>query len=113
MIDKNKIYKTRDGREVRIYATDGIHPHEVHGAIKSTVSDGWIYYAWSADGSHQRDAILSLIEVRPRHKRTVWLNVYDDLTCSHENRKSADKEASPNRLACIKVELDFEEGEGL
>ena len=113
MIDINKKYRTRDGREVRIYATDGIHPHEVHGAIKSTISDGWIYYAWSADGSHQRDAILSLIEVRPRHKRTVWLNVYNNAIREWRTKEEADSCAGKDRMACIKVELDFCEGDGL
>jgi hypothetical protein len=114
MIDINKTYRTLDGREVRIYATDGTPPHEVHGALKSTASDGWIFYSWRADGKHHRDFVLGLIEVRPRHKRTVWLNVYDD----HPNvigwntKKDADEPAS-KRLACIKVDLDFEEGEGL
>ena len=110
MIDINKKYRTRDGREVRIYATDGIPPYEVHGSIKSTVSDGWISYAWSADGSHHRDAILSLIEVRPRHKRTVWLHVFKNgSVCATEETYYV----LAGRLACIKVELDFEEGEGL
>ena len=115
MIDINKKYRTRDGREVRIYATDGIFPYEVHGSIKSTVSDGWLYYAWSADGSHHRDAILSLIEVRPRHKRTVWLNVYEtEIHFSYDTKEEADSSVRrPKRLACIKVELDFEEGDGL
>ena len=115
MIDINKKYVTRDGREVRIYATDGIPPYEVHGALKSTVSDGWISYAWSKYGTHHRDAILSLIEVRPRHKRTVWLNVYGSgvvpEACSSKER--ADLAAACGRIACIKIELDFEEGEGL
>ena len=32
MIDKNKQYRTRDGREVRIYATDGYGHYPVHDA---------------------------------------------------------------------------------
>ena len=114
MIDINKKYRTRDGREVRIYATDGILPYEVHGALKSTISDGWLPYAWGPDGKHHRDFVLDLIEVRPRHKRTVWLNVYgrpDDVT-AYNNRWKADQSVSP-RIACIKVELDFAEGDGL
>ena len=34
MIDINKKYRTRNGREVRIYATDGWSASPVHGAIK-------------------------------------------------------------------------------
>lgn len=33
MIDKNKKYRTRDGKEVRIYCTDGRGLYPIHGAI--------------------------------------------------------------------------------
>ena len=33
MIDKSKTYRTRDGREVRIYATDGVGDQAIHGAV--------------------------------------------------------------------------------
>jgi len=117
MIDINKKYRTRDGREVRIYATDGAFMR-VHGAIKN---DGaWHTASWSYAGlwiedesPHKND----LIEVRPRHKRTVWLNVHVNRSViAHNLKEEADKlfckDVAP-RIACIKVELDFEEGEGL
>ena len=113
MIDINKHYRTRDGREVRIYATDGAYG-KVHGAIMT--NEGWEHRTWNSSGlivfcqEHDYD----LIEVRPRHKRTVWLNVYgrpDDVT-AYNDRWKADQSVSP-RIACIKVDLDFEEGEGL
>jgi len=54
--------------------------------------------------------LSDLIEVRPRHKRTVFLHVFKNSTvCATEE---AYYEIT-NRIACIKVELDFEEGEGL
>ena len=115
MIDINKKYRTRDGREVRIYATDGTDNQNIHGAVKD--HDGWTLAAWYSDGVHarsDRNGPRDLIEVRPRHKRTVWLNVYgrpDDVT-AYNDRWKADQFVSP-RIACIKVDLDFEEGEGL
>jgi hypothetical protein len=112
MIDINKKYRTRDGREVRIYATDGIESEEVHGSVKR--SYGWCAETWPINGLHSVDSSLDLIEVRPRHKRTVWLNMYgkpDDAT-AYIDKWKADQSVSP-RIACIKVELDFEEGEGL
>ena len=110
MIDINKHYRTRDGREVRIYATDGMPPYEVHGALKSTISNDWIPYAWAPNGKHHRDHVLDLIEVRPRHKRTVFLHVFKNgSVCSTEEAYYV----VTGRIACIKVELDFEEGEGL
>ena len=78
MIDINKKYRTRDGREVRIYATDGYGSYSVHGAVLT--EEGWFPRCWTEQGelSHARLAHSAhdLIEVRPRHKRTVWLAVY-------------------------------------
>ena len=111
MIDINKKYRTRDGREVRIYATDGEHGELVHGAIKHK-EYGWQSMLWFADGHYHdgENSCRDLIEVRPRHKRTVWLHVFKNSTvCATEE---AYYEIT-NRIACIKVELDFEEGEGL
>ena len=116
MIDINKKYRTRDGREVRIYATDGHGGTAIHGAIKISSGD-WMQESWWSSGqlltSLQSDS--DLIEGRPRHKRTVWVNVYGSgvvpEACSSKER--ADLAAACGRIACIKVELDFEEGEGL
>jgi hypothetical protein len=114
MIDKNRIYRTRDGREVRIYATDGEHGELVHGAVKHK-EHGWQSWIWFADG-HFLDGEknpLDLIEVRPRHKRTVWVNVYgDSKPALHLSRELADQYRC-DRIACVKVELDFAEGDGL
>jgi hypothetical protein len=112
MIDINKQYRTRDGREVRIYATDGGGPQPVHGAISGL--NFWSTANWSKNGSYTvvygQEHDNDLIEVRPRHKRTVWLHVFKNSTvCATEE---AYYEIT-NRIACIKVELDFEEGEGL
>ena len=110
MIDINKKYQTRDGREVRIYATDAGGPKKtVHGAVKE--KDGWYMLAWSKNGVVSNiDRNLDLIEVRPRHKRTVWLHVWENNTvCATEESYYV----PAGRIACIKVELDFSEGEGL
>jgi hypothetical protein len=113
MIDINKKYRTRCGREVRIYATDGVGKKSVHGAYFDDHVKGWISLVWTKFGrvdAYQELQPLDLIEVRPRHKRTVWLHVFKNGTvCATEE---AYYEIT-NRIACIKVELDFEEGEGL
>ena len=120
MIDINKKYRTRGGREVRIYAIDGWLDGMImtHGAVKNK-SGYWEIANWYTEhGKFYGDIInhpFDLIEVRPRHKRTVWLNVYGSgivpEACSSKER--ANLAAACNRIACIKVELDFEEGEGL
>ena len=110
MIDINKKYRTRDGREVRIYATDGCGEFQIHGAIKTDI--GWSCSEWKLNGQSyvNRSGPNDLIEVRPRHKRTVWLHVWNGGTvCATEESYYV----PAGRIACIKVELDFEEGEGL
>jgi len=119
MIDINKKYRTRDGREVRIYATDGDGSGSaIHGAVKNFY--GWVATVWNPDGKCHWGAgcygdptpANDLIEVRPRHKRTVWLNVFHHNVMAFFTSEGA-KSNGYGRIACIKVELDFEEGEGL
>jgi len=119
MIDKNKQYRTRDGREVRIYATDGVGSHPVHGAIKNP--DGWRQATWMRDGYWASvDMGSDLIEVKPRIKREVWVNVYEGeqqaMSWLFINRNLADSAAASckeERIACVKLTIDCEEGEGL
>ena len=115
MIDINKTYRTRDGREVRIYATAGGGPQPVHGAISGL--NFWSTANWSKNGSYTvvygQEHDNDLIEVRPRHKRTVWVTVYP-MNRYHISDENIQHDIyPPRRIACIKVELDFEEGEGL
>lgn len=115
MIDKNKTYKTRDGREVRIYAVDGGGAFPVHGAFGD---DGaWSVARWTKGGDWPFgvDSKLALIEVKPRIKREVWVNVYPGpIVCEIRHTKAdADDDAMLNRIACVKITIDCEEGEGL
>lgn len=110
MIDPAKTYRTRDGREVRIYAVDGEGVYPVHGSI---LEDGlWCPNQWKPDGnftlsggSHPSD----LIEVK--HKHVWWVNMYSNQAVGYFSKEKADLMASASRLACIRIE--FEEGEGL
>lgn len=125
MIDKSKVYRTRNGRDVRIYATDGVGCCAVHGAIYQPsgvdgVNSGqpgmeWSVTVWNIQGQHL-NRTFDLIEVRPRHKRVVWVNVYDNevIHGGWKTKERADECCHGNhRIACLRVELDFEEGEGL
>jgi hypothetical protein len=115
MISKDKTYRTRDGREVRIYATDGGSDYPVHGAILGRY--GWQQFMWRANGKSYFDDFddrpTDIAEVKPRIKRTVWINVYEDYVDLWHEKLPADLCAAANRLACVKVEIDCEEGEGL
>ncbi len=113
MIDPKKQYRTRDGREVRIYAVDGVEPLPVHGAIN--MGHVWKMAAWPRDGKLATSE-YDLIEVRPRIKREVWVNVYPlHVSVTYETKADADKGAyqQVNRIACVKLVIDCEEGEGL
>jgi len=112
MISMDKTYRTRDGREVRIYATDGGGMHPVHGSIK--MNYGWRSCTWLFDGRITcADSCGDLIEVKPRIQRTVWVNVYANGFSGWGDRETADANSSLTRLACIRVEIDCEEGQGL
>jgi hypothetical protein len=123
MIELGKQYKTRDGREVRIYAVDGGGRFPVHGAVKP--DDGtWRQEEWTLTGSYNGESShghtiahhLDLIEVKPRIQREVWVNVYAAWLQSdvvYQSKKSADEGSSPDRIACVKVVIDCEEGHGL
>lgn len=119
MIDINKQYRTRSGREVRVYTINGCGCYPIHGAIK--YDDGWHIEVWSAEGTYSypgSEHELDLIEVKPRIKRTVWLNIYQELNTittanAYRTQEDAEHWCSPDVIARVKIEIDCEEGEGL
>jgi len=117
MIDPKKTYRTRDGREVRIYAVDGGGIYPVHGAHLVGKYE-WKSGCWTRDGDYQNQFTLTdndLIEVRPRIQREVWVNVYPKHVADvvHRDKATADTIAYENRIACVKLVIDCEEEEGL
>ena len=117
MIDIKKQYRTRQGEEVRIYATDGDEDMPVHGAILT--KHGWKVNSWARDGKwcpNMTDKV-DLIEVKPRIKIDRWVNVYDDghvsLPYETEQKAHSWSGGSAKRIACVKLTIDVEEGEGL
>jgi hypothetical protein len=114
MISKDKTYRTRDGREVRIYATDGGGSYPVHGVHKGQ-DDVWVLGCWTHDGMVLKHGVseIDLIEVKPRIQRTVWLNVYENNVYPHSTKEFAMYCKNDGQLACVKIEIDCEEGEGL
>lgn len=114
-IEMGKTYRTRDGREVRIYAVDGESRYPVHGAYK-TDTGHFRSWAWSIEGTTQPGGCvahyLDLIEVKPRIRREVWVNVYPDGP-GYPTKNEADRHAGIERLACIPLTIDCAEGDGL
>jgi hypothetical protein len=80
MIDIHKKYTTKDDKEVRIYATDGIGLYPIHGAVLnyagSTNDQGWSVGTWTNDGLYDiaaPNSSLNLVEVWvPKDKEPVW-----------------------------------------
>jgi hypothetical protein len=73
MIDKDKKYATRDGREVRIYATDGKDFNSIHGAV--LINDDWMVMNWNSDGRYVSSGATDadLVEVwQPQDKEPIW-----------------------------------------
>jgi len=113
-IDINKKYRTKGGKEVQLYTIHEDGPFPVHGAVKGPY--WWEIESWTREGCS--DAYFpredDLVEIKPRIKQKVWVNVYPDhcLGAYHEKRH-ADEMAAPHRIGCVQVEIDIEEGEGL
>jgi hypothetical protein len=113
MIDKDKQYTTRDGREVRIYATDGCGSYPIHGAIKR--SEGWTSVNWCEDGMHlesKKQTEYDLIELKPRIKIERWALVERDGSYSLWLDKPSNA-SSVDAFAVKHIVFEVEEGEGL
>lgn len=119
MLDLTKPVQTRNGRPVRILATDAKGGQSVAGLV--TDRGGYeTAYLWSAHGHHfGNDADngprvtddFDLVNVpEPKKTGTMWLNVYPNVpSAAHSSRPAADLNATHSRLACIRV--DWAEGQ--
>jgi hypothetical protein len=79
MIDMSKQYRTRDGREVRIYAVDAGGDYPVHGSVLRAGSDGdWLPERWDESGysitPRTQHPNLDLVEA----KAEVWVWQFPD-----------------------------------
>lgn len=94
-------FRTRDGREVQIYAVHDSGTHPVHGAVKN--GGRWVSRCWTANGLFWPlgESTEDLIEVKP--PRYVWLNVYPDAVSRHYTCESADEAAVETRTHRIRV----------
>ena len=61
--------QTRDGREVRIYATDGGGDFPIHGAAREY--SGWCECSWCQNGRYFVDGDLSADDIIPIPKGPV------------------------------------------
>lgn len=109
-LDLTKPIKTRDGNEVRIYATDGKVPYSIHGAVLT--NGAWKMASWIATGEELHNGIPSskdLVNVPQKRTLSGWLNVYPIGVAFHPIRDEAELFANPTRVACIPFEYEYEE----
>jgi len=115
-ISMDKKYKTRDkGHEVEIYRTDGGGCFPVHAGYKNDL--GW----WSIDCANDGvfnlavhgKSSLDLIEVPETIKTEGWLNVYSGGNGFFHRSKLLADHSNVNRLACIPINIECKEGDGL
>lgn len=121
-IDFSKPVQTRDGRPARILATDLRHPDY---SVVAAVSDGnnleeIIRFTpegsfWKARGGRPEPDRADLVNVPRKIGREIWVNVYptDDSYGAMKSKAVADQWAGGTRIACVKVVIDCNEGDGL
>jgi len=90
----------------------------VHGAY--CCNGRWFIHTWSRDGfiaSHGCPHQLDLIPKPKVHKLDVWVNVYLDDNGKAQTgpgwSNKADADGYLRRIACIHIQRDITEGEGL
>jgi hypothetical protein len=119
LIDKAKTYRLRNGGQAKVYEVYSGEGRVVHGAVFDDTIGEWFQQNWYLDGSFHPvlKNEFDLIEVKPRIKRTVYINYYKNgsFGFAHSTLYEANfiSDSSAIRTACITVNLDFEEGEGL
>ena len=107
-----EIYKTRDGRNVIIYA---IYPKQKYGILGAVFDDGrWCPDTWTLNGAYYEENGDLDSELMPPEPETHvrWVNVYSvgsggifrgAAGSFHVTRETADKQSSPDRKACIRI----------
>lgn len=116
LISMDKEYRTRNGDAVEVLKI-GINHDKYPVAVVVTMDDGSQILRSRTSTGRVVCGVQSegdLIEVKPRIKKNLRVNIYSDgaFAC-HPNKEIADSQAVDNRIACVKVEIDCEHGEGL
>jgi hypothetical protein len=116
VIEMGKEYKTLDGREVVILATNGRGLYPVVGQVDD--NGEWVHENWTADGTVFEDRRCSpgnLIEVKPVRVYERWVNVHDDGSSSwfRTCEDAAAFATEMGRVACLHIRQEYREGDGL
>lgn len=110
-LEAGKYYKTVTGSKAYIMGQlpDGTFVGNINNVVFGWNNDG-------EDNSHYYTGARLIEEwVEPKKvKVDCWINIYSDGDYSmHTSRSMADEFKIPTRIACIHIEREVEEGEGL
>jgi hypothetical protein len=110
--------KLANGEDAFIDAVnEGQEDYRYTGRIRG--SGGiWIAAGWHANGRYMYAHTDHGLNLAPPPKKTVrvqrWLNIDADGTVSlYELRSEADTHCFSDRIACVEIDREVEEGEGL
>jgi hypothetical protein len=114
MIEMGKTYRLANGWEYRLCMTDGGGTWPVLGFFKDG-NGQWTDISHTANGKCGLDnGEFDLIEVKPKRKLTVYINVYKkNAFAFHETKDGADARRAADCIAFVTREIEYEEGEGL
>lgn len=107
-LDLTQPVQTRDGQAVRILYTDAPGDYPVIGYFINNANRP-IPLAWTTGGQWYSDATYDhkhdLVQAKTKHER--WANIYpkNQCGCMHPDKPTADLAASPDRIACVKIEF--------
>ena len=110
LISMDKKY-TCNGKPMRVLCVDRTGEGTSSAVVAMHERSGVITY-FDKYGNNILKCCSNLVEVRDRIKRTVWVNVYPNTNSTSVHASKADAERVC-RLACVKLVIDVEEGEGL
>ena len=112
-LDGSRPVTTRDGRKVTLYCVDAPGDWPVHGRI----NDQQTAASWRKNGGYYENTYgtaLDLVHPPRRFKYERWVNVYEDgSTPISKTKIDADWASGAGRIACIRIVVEGEEGEGL
>lgn len=106
---------TRDGRKARIICTDpGSHVYPIIALVGSCPRSFTSGGRFSASGEHHHLDLLNAPAPKRKVRVRAWLNIYPSgAAYSHLTKIDANTAAGRDRTACIHIDREVEEGEGL
>jgi hypothetical protein len=114
-VDWSKPLQLKDGRKARFLALIKCPEQPRCCVVTDADGDEWVE-AWCENGNYTVSGTspLDIINTPERIKRDVWLNVYESGGITPwADKDTADTHALEGRIACVRVQIDCEKGEGL